>query len=106
MTQGLHEQAFERGVNGHHIKLFDRPINLLNDRRCQRYANPPRQFRRVLQRAVFGQCFNNGPDVTNMDALIEQKLKHFLKNRYRHEFGNHVLNQFRCRVRHMLDELL
>ena len=55
---------------------------------------------------MFGQRFDDGADVADVHAFVQQQLEHFLEHRDRDHFRNHFLYQFGSQLGHMVYQLL
>ena len=60
----------------------------------------------VIVAACFGQALDDRAHVADVHAFFEKQLQHLLQCGDTDHLGDHVFDQFRGQLRHVLDELL
>lgn len=107
VRQCLHQHTLQAGLDGNHIELAGRTVDLLHDGRRQRNAHATRQLHRVGRlRGVFGQRLDDGADITNVHRVLQQQLEHFLERCDGHHFRDDFFDEFGGQLGHMVNELL
>ncbi len=84
-----------------------RAVDLLHDGRRQVHADAARQLGGIGHGGrMLGQALDDRAHVADVHAFLQQQLEHLLQGGDADHLGDHVLDQFRGQLRHVLDELL
>ena len=105
--EGLRHQALQLGLQRDDVQLAGRPVDLVHDGGRQVDADAAREFVGIGHGGrMLGQAFDDRAHVADVHAFFQQQLEDLLQCGDANHLGDHVLDQFRSQLRHVLDKLL